>query len=470
MTNITLEIPQKLVPIAAKDKRFKIIIGGRGSGKSVTVAALMASKVDMNGVKVLAAREHMNSIGDSVHSVIASSINKYGMGGFNVQEKTIKHRNGGGVIYRGLARNPDGLKSLDDIGIAWVEEAQNISEKSLETLVPSIRAAGSEIWMTANPRSSKDPFSLRFIKPFEKELLSKGYYEDDLHLIIVINYMDNPWFPNELEKDRLFDLENKSRAKYRHIWLGDYDDSIDNALIQSEWFDACIDAHVKLNFKPLGADVVAHDPSDEGHDSKGIARRHGSVITDVQEMTTGDVNEGADWAIDYCYKAKPDAFVWDGDGMGVALRRQFGEAFQGTSIKTEMYRGSNSPDRPDEKYESFDNDDEKSNSETFKNKKSQYYWLLRDRMYATYRAITQGIYTDPDKMISFSSSIKCMPLLRSELCRVPLKYNSNGLIQIMPKPEMKAKYGIDSPNLADALVMSLAYTPIQNTVRSFEPS
>ena len=212
MSDITLEIPEKLVPIAAVDKRFKIIIGGRGSAKSQTIAALAASKVDMNGIKVLAAREHMNSISDSVHSVISANISKYEMGGFDIQANTIKHRNGGGVIYRGLARNPDGLKSLDDIGLAWVEEAQNISQQSIETLTPSIRAKGSEIWMTGNPRSSKDPFSLRFIKPFEKELINNGYYEDDLHLIVVINYMDNPWFPEELEKERRYDYENKPRA------------------------------------------------------------------------------------------------------------------------------------------------------------------------------------------------------------------------------------------------------------------
>ena len=459
MNNITLEIPKKLIPIAAEEKRFKIVIGGRGSGKSQTIAALVASKVDMNGIKVLAAREHMNSISDSVHSVIASNINKYSMPGFDIQEKTIKHRNGGGVIYRGLARNPDGLKSLDEVSLAWVEEAQNISQKSIETLTPSIRAKGSEIWMTGNPRSSKDPFSQRFIKPYEKELKRNGYYEDDLHLIILINYMDNPWFPDELEKERQFDYVNKPRAKYNHIWLGNYDDSVEDSIIKPEWFDACIDAHKVIGFKPLGAEVVAHDPSDTGSDSKGLCYRHGSVILDVREKETGDVNEGADWAIDYAYKIKPDAFVWDGDGMGVALRRQFNDAFYQKNTVLEMYKGSNSPDRPDEKYESLDNSGDRTNEETFRNKRAQYYWLLRDRIYATYKAVKEGVFTDPDKLISFSSEIKEIDLLRSEICRIPLKYNSNGFIQIMTKPEMK-KLGIESPNMSDSVAMSFAYTPV----------
>ncbi|MDX8400288.1 MAG: phage terminase large subunit, partial [Gallionellaceae bacterium] len=165
-----LSIPKKLLPLMLRPKRFKIVIGGRGSAKSVTVAKLLAAKVHQEGCKILATREHMNSLSDSVHSTLLTQIAAHKMDGFTDVASEIRHERGGGVIYRGLARNPEGLKSVDNVKYAWVEEAQTISASSLEMLTPSIRANGSEIWMTGNPRSSKDTFSQRFIKPFQKQL------------------------------------------------------------------------------------------------------------------------------------------------------------------------------------------------------------------------------------------------------------------------------------------------------------
>ena len=97
----------------------------------------------------------------------------------------------------------------------------------------------------------------------------------------------------------------------------------------------------------------------------------------------------------------------------------------------------------------------RSNKDTFKNKRAQYYINLADRMYRTYRFIEHDEYCDPDEMISFSSDIKDLQALRSELCRVPLKPNGNGKIQIMSKDDM-LKNGIKSPNMADSVMMSLA--------------
>jgi len=450
-----LRFPKKLHPLLEKRKRFKVIIGGRGSAKSVTVAKLLAAKVHQESCKVLAAREMMNSLADSVHSTFLSQISKYKMDGFNVLANEIRHSRGGAIIYRGLARNPEGLKSMDNIAYCWIEEAQTISEKSLELLTPSIRAKESEIWMTANPRSANDPFSKRFIKPFEKELSANGCYEDDLHLIIVCNYTDNKWFPPELEQERLYDYEHKERALYDHIWLGKFDDTVSSAIIKPEWFDACIDAHKKLGFKPIGIEVVAHDPSDTGNDNKGLAYRHGSVLVDCLEMDTGDINAGGDWAVDYALQHNTDVFTYDGDGMGVGLKRQFSEAFAGKRVELQMYRGSNSPENPDDFYDAGPEKQQKTHAETFRNKRAQAYWLLRDRIHRTYQAVTKKVYCDPGKMISISSDIEHIDMLRSELCRIPLKNNGMGMIQIMTKQEMK-RLGIESPNMADSIAMAFS--------------
>jgi phage terminase large subunit len=307
--------------------------------------------------------------------------------------------------------------------------------------------------------SSEDPMSQRFIAPFQKWLDRDGYYEDDLHLIVKINWQDNPWFPESLNSERLFDFKHKPRAEYDHIWEGAFNDAIDNAIIKPEWFDAAIDAHIKLKIKPRGLKVVGFDPSDLGGDPKGFAYRHGNVFLDVTENPTGDVNDGADWAIDKAQEYSADHFVWDADGMGIGLKRQILKSLP--KCETAMFHGGEEPDNPDQIFEPFDEYDPKtrrSNWDTFRNKRAQYYWKLAKLFYNTYRAVDRGEMMNPDECISISS--KCeLTKLRAEICRIPQVHNSSGRRQVMSKPEMKKKHGISSPNMADAMMMSYAIQP-----------
>ena len=444
-----MQIPRKLLPFIQKPKRFKIAIGGRGSGKSMTVADICLMDAMTKLVKTACFREYQNSIDDSVHSLLSDEIDRLELVGFDVQEKRLSYDGQELFKFKGLARNSEGIKSMHGFKRFWVEEAQTISYKSLRALTPTLREEGSEIWMTANPQSSADPFSQRFIKPYEKELLKDGYYEDDLHLIIMINHSDNPFFPEVLQKEMAHDRQNLSTAEFLHIWEGQYNDEVAGSIISVDWFNAAIDAHTKLGFTGKGALTATFDPSDEGGDAKGYCLRHGSVILDVAESQMGDVNEGCDWATSKAIDANADYFVWDCDGLGVSLKRQIAQEFDGKKITEVMFKGSQKADRPKETYQ-----DGKSNEHTFKNKRAQYYWRLRDRFYNTYRAITKGEYIDPDELISISSSISDIDVLRAEVCRIPKKPNANGLIQIKSKIEMKAM-GINSPNLADALMMSM---------------
>ena len=286
------------------------------------------------------------------------------------------------------------------------------------------------------------------------------------YLIIWINYVDNPLFPGVLEQERQHDEKTLSRALYNHIWLGHYYDQVDNTIIPVDWFDAAIDAHKKLGFKAEGAIIAAHDPSDEGADSKGYCLRHGSVVLDIAENDKGDSNEGMDWAIDKAVGAGADWFVWDCDGLGISLKRQVDTALEHKHIDYFMFRGSEGAEDPDVTYiDSSDRDSKKikTNKETFLNRRAQYYWKLRDRFYSTYRAVTKGEYIAPDELLSLSSDITCLDQLRAEVCRIPLKRNNNGKIQIMSKLDMSKKpYELPSPNMADSLMMAM-YAPKPKT-------
>lgn len=454
----SMQLPRKLLPFLEKKKRFKIAIGGRGSGKSMSFANICLMDAQTKNIKTGCFREFQNSIDDSVHSLLSSEIGRLELQGFEVQNNKILYEGQVAFKFSGLARNPSAIKGMFGFTRFWVEEAQTISIKSLKDLTPTLRTEESEIWMSANPQSSADPFSQRFIKPFEKELNRDGYYEDDLHLIVKINYSDNPLFPEVLRQEMEYDKQKLTRAEYLHIWEGHFNDEVEGSIIPVDWFDAAIDAHKKLGFKPKGAIIAAFDPSDEGGDSKGFAVRQGSVVLNVCEKEQGDINQGCDWACDLAHDFKSDVFLWDGDGIGAGLKRQISSYFDGRKVDLEIFKGSEAPEKGMSLYK-----EGRKNKDTFRNKRAQKYWELRDRFYNTFRAVN-GEYTDPDEMISLSSDIKDIDQLRAEVCRVPKRPNPNGLIQIRSKPEM-LKMGIPSPNMADALMMTM-HAP--NVVESSE--
>lgn len=420
----------------------------------MTFSDMLAQKVQTEGALVGCLREYQNSLDDSVYALLESEIKRIGIPGFKIRKNKMEHLSGGGFRFRGIARSIDAIKSMFGFKYFWLEEGQFISDNSLKILTPTLREEESELWISANPMSINDPFSQRFIVPYQKELNANGYYEDDLHYIVNINYDDNPWFPASLEAERQHDLETLPIALYKHIWEGEFNDSVEHALIMAEWFDACIDAHEVLGIKPVGIRFSAHDPSDVGPDHKGYAFRHGSVVLDVQDMKTGDINAGCDWAVDLALRNDSDAFIWDCDGMGVGLNRQISTAFKGKHTVLSQFKGSNTPHLPDALFDAAESvQQQKSNKESFKNKRAQSYYMLRDRVLRTFNAVEHGIYSDPDQMISFCSDMTALSQLRTELCRMPTKPNSNGLFELYTKEVMKNKFKLESPNLGDSVMM-----------------
>jgi phage terminase large subunit len=469
---VNLNVNSKLRRFATEHKPIKVLIGGRGSGKSIGACDIMTGiKMGGEAENILCIREFANSIGESIHAEMVQSLDRIRLGGWTIQEKNIIAPNGAKTVYKGAKRDPNALKSMTGFRYALFDEAQTASEDSIQKIVPTIlREPGRELWLIANPESSGDPFSQRFIIPFKAELDRDGFYEDDLHMIVVLNWRDNPWWNEAQEVVRVHDYETLPRAVYDWIWEGDFNDSVDGSIILPEWFDAAIDAHLQPQLleamKPAGAIIASHDPFDDGGDAAGFAIRHGSVITQVRTKFSGQIDECCDWATGLARQSSADWFVWDGDGMGTGLKRQISDAFKGTQTRWHMFSGAKSgkgQDNADAVYNPagghIDGHRQKTYRETFKNNRSQYYFELARRFKNTHDCVVNGAYTDPDDMISLSSAgIDDMVSLRSQVCRIPAKPNAQGLLQIMAKNDM-AKLGIASPNDADALMMSMMAPP-----------
>jgi len=463
---IRLEIPEKATRLVTTPKKVKILVGGRWSGKSELAAGCMV-KFASDGSGIVSAREYLNSISDSTHALLSRKIEELGASEFfNVTDKKIESLAGGKIIQKGLARNVGSIKSIDNIQYGWIEEAQYVSEKSLEILIPSFRATGSEIWLTMNRGSSKDAVSIEYLKRADKDLHRSGYYEDEECIICQLNWRDNPWFSEEANKLR---LSNKSRwptAKYEHVWEGAYADTVDNAIIDPTWFDACIDAHLKLGFEPYGREVMAYDPSDTG-DDKAICHMHGSVVLEIITTDAGDISEATTWACKKASAAKVDAFIWDISGMGTGLKFQIDQMLGGKTITLYGFNGASKVEFPTALAERTEENikGSKTNEQSYLNLRCQKYSELMWRIFRTWEAVTKGVRHDPDNLISFSSECTDLPVLRSELCSIPRVYNSGEKFQVMTKPNMKS-IGIGSPNAADAVMMALSKMEIKKAIRS----
>ena len=169
MKTLSFYLPEKLEPFLTKRKRFKIVYGGRGSGKSMSVINLLLFFCAQEGRKILSMREYMTDLKLSSYSLINEQIEQIKIPGFQIKKKTIKHQSGGCFEFTGMAtQKAPGIKSYFGFDIFHVEEAQFLSDNSIRILLPTPRKEDSEIWMVMNPGSSQDHpsfFSNSAIKP-----------------------------------------------------------------------------------------------------------------------------------------------------------------------------------------------------------------------------------------------------------------------------------------------------------------
>lgn len=205
-----LQLTRKLQPLFAP-KRYKVMHGGRGGGKSWAVAAVLLVMAADKPLRILCAREIQKSMKDSVHRLLKDTIVRLGMESFfEILETEIRGQNGSLFLFAGLqSHTVDSIKSFEGVDIVWVEEAHGVSKKSWDVMTPTIRKEGSEIWLTLNPDMETDETYQRFI----------ATPSDDTWLC-EINWRDNPWFPEVLNEERLKAKRAMSDEDYGHIWEG----------------------------------------------------------------------------------------------------------------------------------------------------------------------------------------------------------------------------------------------------------
>ncbi|MEY1000310.1 PBSX family phage terminase large subunit [Providencia rettgeri] len=232
MTVARIEIPPKLIPVFEGNYRYRCSHGGRGSAKTRTFALMtairgyMAAKNGQSGV-ILCAREYMNSLEESSMEEVKQAIrsvpwlNDF----YELGEKYIRTKcRSVSYVFAGLRHNLDSIKSKARILIAWVDEAESVSEIAWTKLAPTVREAGSEIWVTWNPERDGSATDKRFRKN-----------PPDNAVVVEMNYDDNPWFPSVLEDERLNDQARLDSATYAWIWEGAYLENSDKQVLANKY-------------------------------------------------------------------------------------------------------------------------------------------------------------------------------------------------------------------------------------------
>ena len=214
MSELILDTPRWMLPML-QPARYKGAWGGRGSGKSHGVAEMVIEAHVMDQKRrTVCVREVQKSLNQSVKRLLETKIQSMNAGAyFDVQESCIKSVTGDGIIlFQGMQNHTaDSIKSLEGMDCAWVEEAQSMSQRSLDLLRPTIRKPGSELWFTWNPGESTDPV----------DVLLRGENPPPNAVVIPVNFVDNPWFPDVLREEMEYD-KRRDPDKYAHVWLGEY--------------------------------------------------------------------------------------------------------------------------------------------------------------------------------------------------------------------------------------------------------
>lgn len=213
-----------------ENKRYKGAKGGRGSGKSHFFAECIIETMLINpDTRVVCIREIQRSLKFSSKALIESKINSLGVSEyFEITLTEIRAKRGNGlIIFQGMQdHTADSIKSLEGFDIAWVEEAQNLSKRSLELLRPTIRKENSELWFSWNPENETDA-----VDSFFKQMQENGATD---FILVTANFSDNPFLPTELFNEQEYD-RRYNPSTYEHIWLGGYNTKSDALIFKGKF-------------------------------------------------------------------------------------------------------------------------------------------------------------------------------------------------------------------------------------------
>lgn len=431
-------------------KPYKLLKGGRFSGKTHDAAGMAAFLARNYSVRFLCIRQFQNRISDSVYTVIKEKIEAAGWDGeFNIGVSSIVHKTTGSeFLFYGMARNLNDIKGTEGVNVCWIEEGEGLTAAQWEVIDPTIRANGSEVWVLWNPDTVTDFVQTKLPKLLGEDCISRH-----------INYDENP-FLSETARRKAERLKDADLESYNHIYLGIPTNDDDSALIKRTWIESAVNAHEVLGFDMTGINGSALDVADLGKDENAQSFTDGLILKDVKKWkgkTTGDIYKTVEHAFDNCVERGIYGFLYDADGMGAGVRgdaRKINEDRESEGLEkldVGSFHGSGEVLNKDDYFIDPVGDSKGiTNGKFFSNYKAQSWWDLRERFRKTHQAVIGSSVYDKDELISIDLNCSHLEELKEELARPKKKKGS-------PKMTVdKAPDDQPSPNLADSVMMVYA--------------
>lgn len=422
-------------------KPYKLLRGGRFSGKTHDAAGMAAFLARNYSVRFLCIRQFQNRISDSVYTVVKEKIEAAGWEGeFDIGVSSIRHKKTGSeFLFYGIARNLNDIKGTEGVDICWIEEGEGLTEEQWSIIDPTIRKEGSEIWILWNPHLITD-----FVQAKLPQLLG-----DDC-VIRHINYPENP-FLSDTAREKAERLKEVDPEAYQHIYLGVPLDSDEGAVIKRAWVQSAIDAHLTVDADWTGRKCIGYDVADDGDDKNANAGMDGSILVLMDEWSGGEdeLRESAARTKRNAERIDADMIGYDSIGVGAGTGSHLNSMGWRRHFK---FNAAGKVERPERNY----SDSKIKNKDFFANLKAQAWWLLADRFRNTHLAVTKGEKFRADEMISIDSSridAKMLDRLAIELATPLRDYDNAGRVKVESKKDL-AKRDVDSPNLADAVVIA----------------
>jgi len=432
------------------DIRYKAVWGGRSSGKSHEFAGLVVEEMVANpDFAIVCVREIQKSLALSAKKLIEAKIEEFGVSHlFRVLKTHIERIGGAGLcIFVGLQdHTADSVKSLEGFDAAWIEEAQSLSQRSLDLLIPTIRKEGSQIWASWNPRRRGDPI----------ERLLRAKRRDDA-IIVRANYTDNPFLSSTILKEAESAKQNDPDG-YPHTWLGEYESMGSKVVIPAMWVQSAIGLAEDLGIEITGKKYAALDVAggEDGGDENALAIRKGIGLLGVEAWNGLDTSLTTNKAAATAKAQGVSEVYYDSIGVGEGVTGEWASmgrrGDQPDGMKLHPWAGGASVLDPDKRIEP-DNPQSPLNKDQYHNLKAQAWFGLRKRFENAHKA-RRGVPYDADMLISLPSNLPNIGQIEEELTQPQHKTSATGKTMVDKQPD-----GARSPNLADAIVM--AFWPAQ---------
>ena len=429
--------------------RYKVIYGGRGSGKTYGVAQALVIIASQRPVRVVCLREVQKTMKESSMQVLRQTIEEMGQRHrFTfTQDRITCNTNGSVFIFQGMSTSTEeSIKGLENVDYAWFEEAHRMSHSSWELLYPTIRKPSSEIWMTFNPKNRYDAVYETFVN-----------HDYPNAWVLKVNWDDNPWFPATMEDDR--QTTPKISAELRHhIWEGMPDDEGDQRkVLPYSLVRECVEGYERFDPPRYGRIHAGLDVADTGADKNALAARIGPIVISIDQWRAETLGITSRRTHSYCNGNGVARLYYDVGGVGAGVRSHHNELRMNAPVYSAYPINFGSAATGEDVWFTR----QQTNKDYFESRGAQMAWVLHLRAQRTRRLL------DGDDAATSVNIDRCLfippdtPHIKSymaQLSQPEWDQSSRGRLTVEKQPKIsQTSDEAPSPDMYDATALAFAY-------------